>query len=384
MTDPISPDAPLPKAPPPGLSTRAPRPTAVRLRKSVVQGVVIAAAALLSGSLAWAFVVQPELRANARDKADEGRLDESRGTVRASDVVTEQPASYDRLGGQLPEPRRLGGDREPATTSTSASRPHVSTPDYYGPVSAAPSAARRSAAQDAAGSELFFGGGSGGSQTGQGGAQASAPPGPGRDYGAVYNGHALMAPLSPFELKAGAIVSAALLTGIDTSRTGPVVATVTQNVFDTVSGRHLLLPQGTRLIGRHDGESSYGDRRAFLTWERLILPNGKSLILTEEPGVDAQGAVGVQGRVDRRLFPLAVATLFAGAITTLGQIARDDDDGGGGLLGDVGDATAIEGARVGGSLIDRELQVRPSIRLRAGAPVRVLITRDLILEPYRP
>ncbi|PZO35181.1 MAG: hypothetical protein DCE92_10970, partial [Alphaproteobacteria bacterium] len=84
MTDPIPPDAPLPKAPPPGLSTRAPRPTAVRLRKSVVQGVVIAAAALLSGSLAWAFVVQPELRANAREKANEGRLDEARGTVRAS------------------------------------------------------------------------------------------------------------------------------------------------------------------------------------------------------------------------------------------------------------------------------------------------------------
>ena len=99
--------------------------------------------------------------------------------------------------------------------------------------------------------------------------------------------------------------------------------------------------------------------------------------------VDAQGAVGVRGSVDRRLFPLLVGTLFAGAITTLGQIARDDE-GGGGLLGDAGDAAAIEGARVGGRLIDRELEVRPSIRLRAGAPVRVMITRDLILEPYQP
>mgnify|MGYP002524993862 CR=1 FL=1 len=147
---------------------------------------------------------------------------------------------------------------------------------------------------------------------------------------------------------------------------------------------HLLLPQGTRLVGTSEGESAYGDRRAFLTWERLILPNGKSLILTGEPGVDAQGAVGVRGQVDRRLWPLLVGTLFAGAITTLGQIARDDDGGSGGLLGDAGDAAAIEGARVGGRLVDRELEVRPSIRLRAGAPVRVMITRDLILEPYRP
>ena len=78
-----------------------------------------------------------------------------------------------------------------------------------------------------------------------------------------------------------------------------------------------------------------------------------------------------------------VRTLFAGAITTLGEIARNDDKDGG-FWGDAGDAAAIEGAQVGGRLIDRELDVRPSIRLRAGAPVRVMITRDLILEPYRP
>ncbi|HCQ53039.1 MAG TPA: conjugal transfer protein TrbI, partial [Brevundimonas diminuta] len=144
-------------------------------------------------------------------------------------------------------------------------------------------------------------------------------------------------------------------------------------------------PQGTRLIGRHEGDSAYGDRRAFLVWDRLILPNGKSLLLSEEPGVDAQGAVGVRGQVDRRLLPLLAGTLFAGAITTLGQIARDDGDrGGGSFLGDAGDAAAIEGAQVGGRLVDRELQVRPSIRLRPGAPVRVMITRDLILEPYQP
>jgi len=388
---PIDPNAPLPKSPPPGLSVRAPRPTAVRLRKSVVTAVVIAGAALLSGSLAWAFIVQPELRADARERADDGRTEEARGSVRPADVVTDQPANYGQLGDQLPEPRRLGGvpEGEPESEPSSSPRPGSRiNPPTYGPAAEDPS---RHAVQgpnpvtQARQSGLFFETAAAPSG-GQGGApQANA--GPDRslraDYGAVYNGHQLMTPLSPYELKAGAIIPAALITGIDTGRAGPVVATVTQNVFDTVSGRHLLLPQGTRLIGRHEGESSYGDRRAFLVWDRLILPNGKSLVLTEEAGVDAQGAVGVQGRVDRRLFPLAVAALFSGAITTLGQIARDDDDDSGGLLGDAGDAAAIEGSRVGGRLIERELEVRPSIRLRAGAPVRVLITRDLILEPYR-
>ena len=179
------------------------------------------------------------------------------------------------------------------------------------------------------------------------------------------------------------MVPAVLLTAIDTGRPGPVLATVTQNVFDTISGRYLLLPQGARLIGAAEGESRYGDRRAFIAWERIILPNGKSLLLDGEAGVDAQGAVGVRGRVDRRLFPLALGTLFGGAVTALGQAARDGERGGG-LLGDAGDAAAIEGAQIGARFVDRELNVRPSIRLDAGAPVRVLITRDLVLEPYQP
>jgi type IV secretion system protein VirB10 len=236
----------------------------------------------------------------------------------------------------------------------------------------------------AAKSGLFFEASSSGAQPQADKRGGDGSPAQRADYGAVYNGHALLRPLSPFELKAGAIVPAALLTAVDTSRAGPVVATVTQNVFDSVSGRHLLVPEGARLIGKHDGDSAYGDRRAFITWTRLILPNGKSLVLTDEPGVDAEGAVGVRGQVDRRLVPLAVATLFAGAVTTLGQAARDHNSHPSSFLGDAGDAASIEAAQVGGRLVDRELQVHPSIRLNAGAPVRVLITRDLILEPYRP
>ncbi len=376
-----------PKEPAPGLNTRAARPQAVRLRKSVVQAFVIGGAVLVSGSLAWAFVVQPELRDSAREKQAEAREDQARGVVRPAEAVTDQPASYDRL----PEPRI--GDEPQETAATSATPPSAAgrTSGAYAPAyrpTSSPRARGPSPREQAARSGLFFADGgarAADSQPAARGPSGSRSAAVNPDYGAIYNGHSLVAPLSPFELKAGAIVPAALLTAVDTSRAGPVIATVTQNVYDSVTGRHLLLPQGTRLVGTSEGESAYGDRRAFLTWERLILPNGKSLILTSEPGVDAQGAVGVRGQVDRRLWPLLVGTLFAGAITTLGQIARDDDGGrSGSLLGDAGDAAAIEGSQVGGRLVDRELEVRPSIRLRAGSPVRVMITRDLILEPYRP
>jgi len=373
----IPPAPPGAKAAPPPLTARAPRPAAVRLRKPVAQAAVLGAATILAGALAWAFVVQPELRAQARDRADGVRAEETRGTVRPSEAVTGRPASYDRLAtDQLPEPRRLGRanvDRDPSGPATRAPRPASATAHRAGD--------RMALAAQARTSSLFF---EGRGASAGGGEHATAEGGARSDYAAMYNGHALLQPLSPFELKAGAILPGALLTAVDTARAGPVVASVTENVFDTVSGRHLLIPQGARLVGRHDGESRYGDRRAFITWERLILPNGKSLLLGQQPGVDAEGAIGVRGRVVRRLLPLAMATLFAGAITTLGQAARDDGDDSGGLLGDAGDAASIEAAQVGGRLIDRELEVRPSIRLRPGAPVRVLIVRDLILEPYAP
>lgn len=366
-----------PKAPPPPLMGRAPRPGAVRIRKPVVQGAVMVAALLVSGSLAWAFVVQPQMTRQARDAAETDGAGEARGSVRPSERVTDQPASYDRLAqaDALPERRGATPEDEPSAALPPPAR--APAPSY----AAAPRGPRP--AEQAAASALFFGGPSSGAAVQATGGRSDAPPSPAmRDYGAIYSPHSLLAPVSPYELKAGAIIPGVLLTAVDTSRPGPVVATVSQNVFDSITGRHLVVPQGTRLIGRYEGESAHGDRRAFLVWDRLILPNGKSLILSEEPGVDAQGAVGVRGEVDRRLLPLGVATLFAGAITTLGELARGGSEDRS-FAASAGSAASIEASQVGGRLVDRELGVQPSIRVRAGAPVRVMITRDLILEPYR-
>lgn len=380
--DPRGAPAGAPKVAAPGLDGRAPRPPVVRLRASMVKLVVGGAGVVLAGALAWAFVVQPELREAARTRTAEGRDEDVRRAVRPAESVTVQPATYDRLPpprgesagssaaamverGVRAEPTPGGGSAPTRrqTPEADARELAVRSGLLFEPVVAdrpAPVAARLSAAS-----------------TDGGGPERATIQAEG------YNSRGLTPPVSPFELKAGTLIPAVLLTGVDTSRPGPVVAAVTQNLYDTVAGRHLLAPQGSRLIGRHEGESAYGDRRAFILWERLILPNGKSLILEAEPGVDARGAVGVQGRVDRRLGALAIGTLFGGAVTTLGQMARDDSGRQGSFLGDAGDAAAIEGARVGGRLIDRELTVRPVVRVEPGERVQVLITRDLILEPYR-
>ena len=373
-----------PKTPPSPLEARAPRPSVIRLRGSVVGGLVMSGAAILTGALTWAFVVQPDLRLRAAETSAREARDQGRGEVRPTGLVTDQPAAYDRL-----PPPRWGG--EPKAEPTDPGRPEVARPG----VSARPTSAARSAPADPAPGDLalsaplfFDGGGESGPFPGKRDVDtstASDGAAGGRADEAGWNPHRLTAPRSPYEIKAGVLAPAVLVTAVDGARPGPVVAVITRDVFDTVMGRHLLIPQGARLLGRSEGESLYGENRAYLVWERLLLPNGKSLALDDEPGVDAQGGVGVRGRVDRRLLPLAIGTLFGGAVTTLGQAARDRDrDGDRGVFGDAGNAAAIQGAQVAGRLIDRELTVRPSIRLEPGAPVGVLITRDLVLEPYQP
>lgn len=343
----------------PELAARAPRPPVVRLRRGAAMALVLGASSLVAGALCWSFVVAPQLRAASRAAAAEKAGEPAPSTrARPAELIAAQPASYDRLAtAELPEPRILG-ERQSAPAAQSAPRrapPHRPRPP------------RGAAFEEALRSDLLVGG----EPRRDGEQRAPAePPAP-------------AAAPSRRILQAGSVLPANLLTAIDTDRPGPVVAVVAQDVFDSLTGREVLVAQGSRLIGRHEGGSRHGEARAFIAWDRLILPDGTSHALSGEPGVDAAGAVGVEGRVDRRLGQLSLATLFAGAITTLGQLARDKDGHDGGLLGDVGDAAAIEAARVGGRLVDRELQVAPSVRLGAGTPVRVLLTRDLVLEPAR-
>lgn len=364
------------KSPPPGLDARAPRPAAVRMRGAAVKAVALVGVLLVSGSLAWAFVVQPELRESARARKAAGREAAARAPVRPAEEIAGQPASYDRL----PEPRTSTA-REPGTVEEPGAAGAEPRPSAVpGPAAARQEAsAGPSPADLAARSGLFFPAASPSDAVPPD--RIAAPGGPGRGPGEVASG--LAGPPSPYTLLAGTVMPAALLTAVDTARNGPVVAVLTRNVYDTVTGGNLLAPQGSRLIGRSGGDSAWGDRRAFVTWERLILPNGRSLDLGGEAAVDAQGAVGLPGRADRRLIPLLTGVLLGGAVTALGQVARDGD-GRGGLLGDAGDAASIEGARVGGRLVEREIEVRPSIRVEAGAAVQVLLTRDLAMERYRP
>lgn len=191
----------------------------------------------------------------------------------------------------------------------------------------------------------------------------------------------LSSPASPFVLQAGAMIPAALLTGVRSDLPGQVIAQVTENVFDSVSGRFLLIPQGSRLVGTYDNQVALGQSRVLLAWTRLILPNGRSLVLEKLPAGDSQGYAGLQDRVDRHwgtIFGAAVLSTVLGVGSQLGQHDNESE---------IVDALRFGAAgtlnQVGQQAVGKALGVPPSIAIRPGAPVRVMVTRDLVLEPYQ-
>lgn len=189
----------------------------------------------------------------------------------------------------------------------------------------------------------------------------------------------VVAPASPNVLQAGAVISAALITGIRSDLPGQITAQVTENVYDSPTGRILLVPQGTRVIGQYDNNVQFGQSRVLLVWNRLIFPNGRSIVLERQPGADAEGYAGLQDGVDYHWWDLAKAAGLSTLLSIGAELATDDDD------------RLIQAIRNGGQdtindagqqILRRQLNIAPTLTIRPGFPVRVIVTRDLVLEPY--
>ncbi|MBQ8104025.1 MULTISPECIES: TrbI/VirB10 family protein [unclassified Afipia] len=190
----------------------------------------------------------------------------------------------------------------------------------------------------------------------------------------------VMAPASPYVLQAGAVISAALITGIRSDLPGQITAQVTENIYDSPTGRILLVPQGTRVIGQYDNNVQFGQRRVLLVWNRLILPNGRSIVLERQPGADGQGYAGLEDGVDYHWWDLAKAAGLSTLLSVGAELAVSDENR---LLRAIrnGGQDTINDA--GQQIIRRQLQVAPTLTIRPGFPVRIVVTRDLVLEPYR-
>lgn len=196
------------------------------------------------------------------------------------------------------------------------------------------------------------------------------------------NSGQLTAPAGRYVVIAGSTIAAALITGLSSDLPGEVVAQVTEDVFDSRTGQTRLIPQGTRLIGSYDAHVGYGQSRALVVWTRLVLPDGRSLDLDRLIGTDAGGQSGFTGRVNRHTGKLLEAGLFS----TLFSVGTKLATSGGGSNNDIAfairDSAGQSVERAGDKLVGHQLDVQPTIAIRPGVRVRVLVSRDLVLEPW--
>jgi type IV secretory pathway VirB10-like protein len=192
-------------------------------------------------------------------------------------------------------------------------------------------------------------------------------------------------PASPYIVQAGTVIPGALITGIRSDLPGQITAQVTESVFDSPTGRLLLIPQGARLIGVYDSQVAFGQSRVLLVWTRLIMPNGRSIVLERQPGADAAGYAGLEDEVDNHwgelLKAAALSTLLAVG-TELGA-GSDTNSNDSAILQALRHGAGDSLNQTGQQVVRRNLNIQPTLTIRPGFPVRVIINRDLVLGPYR-
>lgn len=200
------------------------------------------------------------------------------------------------------------------------------------------------------------------------------------DKGPEINPHNVQSSASPYVLTAGSVISASLSTGLRSDLPGLVVAQVTERVYDSATGQILLVPQGARLIGRYDNVVAFGQSRALIAWQRIVFPDGRSIRLDNAPATDAAGYAGLEDRVDFHSWQLLKGIA---ASTLLGVGANLSFDGESDLVRALRESAQTSSVRAGDQLTSRNLSIQPTITIRPGAPVRLLVHRDLILSPWQ-
>lgn len=190
----------------------------------------------------------------------------------------------------------------------------------------------------------------------------------------------LARPASRYIVQAGSVISAALITGIRSDLPGEITAQVTENVYDSPSGKFLLIPQGARLIGQYDSQISFGQSRVLLVWTRIIMPNGTSIVLEHQPGADSAGYAGLEDEVDYHWGNLVKAAAISTLLGIGSELVLNSNNAVVQALRTGAENTVNQ---TGQTLVSRQLNVQPTLTVRPGFPVRMVVNRDLIFTPYK-
>ena len=193
---------------------------------------------------------------------------------------------------------------------------------------------------------------------------------------------------SKFELKTGHIIHGIMITGVNSDLPGQVLGQISQNVYDTVTGKHLLIPMGTKIYGTYDSNLTYGQNRLLLVWQRLVFPNGYTLELENLQGADLMGQAGFKGRVNNHFLKLLRSVLLSSAVTAatsrLDNVNVNVDTGNRSRVSiGTGASTASEKIQsIGEKLVEKDLNRQPTIYVKKGHKFNIIVNKDIILVPY--
>lgn len=361
------------------------RPPVTRLSRKVLIGLGAVAALGVGGALFVAL--QPQRQGTGSELYDTGNTLPPDALARLPRDYSGLPRTVPRLGPPLP------GDLGPAIAAAGAPAPGMPTPA----AAPGPEAQRIAQEQEAARtSRLFVTTDSGRAASAllpavEATPAAGAPASPSDHKLAFLNAASdqqtisaehLAPPASPYVLQAGTVIPAALITGLRSDLPGQVTAQVTEDVYDSPSGRYRLIPQGARLVGQYDAQIAFGQTRALLAWTRLIMPNGRSIVLDRQPGADAAGYAGLEDEVDNHWGAVFKAAILS-TVLSVGSTVGVSGNSGGSLAEAIQQGLSQSFNQAGQQVVGRSLNIPPTLTIRPGFPVRVMVTRDLVLEPYQ-
>lgn len=369
-----------PSRPPEEMRLRSSRPPVTRLSRRVLLGLGTAVAIGIGGALF--FALKPQHRTTGSELYNTNNRSTPDGLANLPLDYTGLPKPVSQLGPSLPAdlsrpmasaPGMLTGTERIAQEQEAARVSHLFAPTNVGQTGAAP------APTPAAAQALAAPTGGSADRTSQdhklaflNGAVDRRTTSPDR----------VQAPASKYILQAGAVIPAALITGLRSDLPGQVTAQVTEDVYDSPTGKNLLIPQGARLVGQYDAQISFGQTRALLVWNRLIMPDGRSIVLERQPGADPEGYAGLEDEVDNHWGTLFKAAILS-TVLSVGSEAGISGNNNGSLAEAIQQGMSQSVNQTGQQVVSRSLNIQPTITIRPGFPVRVMVTHDLVLEAYR-
>lgn len=195
------------------------------------------------------------------------------------------------------------------------------------------------------------------------------------------------APRSPYELRAGFVIPATLISGINSDLSGQIVAQVSQDVSDTATGRHLLIPQGSRLVGSYSNDVAYGQERVLIAWQRIIFPDGKALDIGSMPGADAAGYSGFHDQVNNHYLRIFGSAFLMSGVTAGVTLSQDNDDSSDSNNQRASDALSEAlGQQLGQVMVEmirKNINIAPTLKIRPGYRFNVIVTKDITFsKPY--